>query len=300
MKKKILAATHAGDLEFGDISIPCSVLENGTRVLSTRGVNEALGGSIGGHRDRKARIIGVRNIPRILAASATKPFISNELTACLSSPIEFKPLHGGRSAFGYEAALLPQICEVILDAAKAGALKTKKVIDTAEILLRGFARVGIIGLIDEATGYQEIRDRLALQKILDKYLLEEHAKWAKRFPNEFYERMFELKGWQWRGMKVNRPSIVGRYTNNLVYERLAPGVLEELTKRNPADKRGVRKTKHHQWLTEDIGHPTLQKHLAMVVALMRVAPNWNKFIRSVERALPKMSETIPLPLDETG
>jgi len=34
---------------------------------------------------------------------------------------------------------------------------------------------------------------------------------AKRFPNEFYEQMFRLRGWQWKGMKVNRPQIVGHY-----------------------------------------------------------------------------------------
>jgi P63C domain len=37
----------------------------------------------------------------------------------------------------------------------------------------------------------------------------------------------------------------------------AAGVLEELKRRNPRDEKGHRATKHHQWLTEDIGHPAL-------------------------------------------
>jgi hypothetical protein len=65
---------------------------------------------------------------------------------------------------------------------------------------------------------------------------------------------------QWQGMSVNRPQIVGKYTNDIVYERLAPGILEELQERNPKDTRGERPVKHHQWLTEDIGHPALERY----------------------------------------
>ena len=94
--------------------------------------------------------------------------------------------------------------------------------------MRGLAMVGIVALVDEATSYQKIRDRKALNRILDKYLLAEHAKWAKRFPDEFYMEIFRLRRWQWQGMKVNRPSVVGKYTNDFVWDRLAPGVREEL------------------------------------------------------------------------
>lgn len=156
---------------------------------------------------------------------------------------------------------------------------------------------GVAYLISTSSSAIE-RDRLALRKILDKYFLKEYVKWAKRFRDEFYELMFRLKGWRWKGMKINRPSVVGHYTNDLVYERLAPGVLEELNKRKPPDERGMRRSKHHQWLTEDIGHPALQKHLAVLVAFMRAAPNWSVFHRNVERAPSKVGETIRLALDE--
>jgi hypothetical protein len=70
------------------------------------------------------------------------------------------------------------------------------------------ADVGIIALVDEATGYQEVRDKLALQAILDAYLRKELAAWAKRFPDTFYRQIFRLRSWQWKGMKVNRPQVV--------------------------------------------------------------------------------------------
>ena len=297
MTQKMLKATHEGELRIGGIILPCSVLENGVRVLSTRGVNRALGSRTSG--TPKGEKIGARHLPAILASESIKPFVSNDLMVRALEPYEYKPLHGGRTAFGHEATLLPSICEAILDAEKAGALKKQsESVRLAEILIRGLAHIGIIALVDEATGYQEIRDRKALEAILNRYLRKELAAWAKRFPDEFYEQIFKLKNWQWRGMKVNRPSVVGRYTNDVVYERLAPGILKELEERNPKDEKGNRPAKYHQWLTEDVGHPALAQHLWAVIALMRASTSWDQFYRMLQRALPKKNETLPLALED--
>ena len=45
--------------------------------------------------------------------------------------------------------------------------------------------------------------------------------------------MFRLRKWKWPVPSARRPGIVGIYTNYLVYERLAPGILEQLEARNP-------------------------------------------------------------------
>jgi len=149
-------------------------------------------------------------LPAFLAPNNLKPFISQEILDS-KNPILFKPIKGAYKgkAFGYNAELLPKVCYVYVDAQKANALLTsqKNMAFAAEAIIRGLATVGIIALVDEATGYQEIRDRNALQKILDKYLLKEYASWAKRFPDEFYKEMFRLKNWQWNGMSVKRPSV---------------------------------------------------------------------------------------------
>ncbi|MCI0560880.1 MAG: P63C domain-containing protein, partial [Nitrososphaera sp.] len=156
----------------------------------------------------------------------------------------------------------------------------------------------IIALVDEATGFQAIRDREALQEILDRFLRKELAAWAKRFPNEFYQEIFRLRGWQWKGIKVNRPQVVATYTKDLVYERLAPGILEELEVRNPKTERGYRKHKHHQWLTEDVGHPALAQHLYALLGFMRVSSSWKEFYSMVRKAFPKKGETLFLPVAE--
>ena len=92
--------------------------------------------------------------------------------------------------------------------------------------------------------------------------------------------------------------MIGRYTNDIVYERLAPGVLDELRSRTPRLPSGNLRNKLFQWFTPDLGHPKLKEHLAAVIALMKAAPNWDGFYRGLQRALPKRNETIPMALED--
>ena len=286
-----MKATHAGILKIGDSEIPCYVLENGERILSTRGIMKSL------KRTWRGRKYTGTQLPVFLEAKNLKPFINNEEDPVLT-PVNFKTDKGAQ-AEGYRAEVLPVVCETYLKARDEKKLtdSQKTIAMQCDILMRGLAHIGIIALVDEATGFQETRDREALQALLDKYLRKELAAWAQRFPNEFYQEMFRLRGWQWRGMKVNRPSVVGKYTNDIVYERLAPGILKELQKRNPKDDKGQRRAKHHQWLTEDIGHIALSQHLYAVMGLMRASSSWDQFKRMLQRGFPKKGETLQMPLD---
>jgi hypothetical protein len=302
--KQLPKATHQGKLPILGFPINCAVVfvdGEPVRVLVERSVANAFGikGSGAYWQGRKRGDVSSM-LPEYISAKYLEPFVSKELREKLANHIEYIGLNG-KIARGLEATILPDVCDVWIRAKQASALpkSQEKIAENAYVLMKGFANVGIIALVDEATNFQEIRDKLALQQILDKYLLKDHAKWAKRFPDEFYMEMFHLKRWQWKGMRVNRPSVVGRYTNDLVYERLAPGILVELKKLNPPNEEGQRKSKHHQWLTSDIGHPALQQHIAILIALMKNYPNnWGAFYRSVQRALPKLNETIPMALEE--
>ena len=222
----------------------------------------------------------------------------SHLAARLNSSMEFQPAGGCRTAYAYPATLLVDLCSIVLEARDADVLHARQlsVARRADILIRGLATVGIIALVDEATGYEEIRARRALATILEKFIIKELRPWTRTFPYEFYEQIFRLKGWPGPD-GVKRPSVIGHYTNDFVYARLAPGVLAELRRRNPKLPAGHRKSRHHQWFTPDFGDPRLKEHLAAVTALMRAAPNWDNFTRSLNRAFPPLNETIPLPLD---
>jgi hypothetical protein len=279
-------ATHSGELVIGDLRIDCAVLPDGTRVLSQRGVGRALGRGHGGSDWKKQDGDGGK-LPFFLTSKSVFPFISSDLMALVTQPIQYRTGAGGGVAHGIPATALPMICDVWLKAREAGGLRSAPqltIAQRAELVMRGLAHVGVVALVDEATGYQEVRDRFALQEILDKYLRKELAAWAKRFPDDFYKEIFRLREWKWD--RLRRPGVVAAYTKDIIYARLAPGILSDLERRNPKNDKGQRAGKHHQWLTEEVGHPALEKHIGEVLLLMRVSETWDQFRLVLDRGLP--------------
>lgn len=289
-------ATHEGILTIGGAEITCYVLDDGSRLISTRGIMKAL------KRTWRGRKYTGTELPVFVEANNLKPFISSELEPVLSSREIKTPK--GVSSEAFSAEVLPVVCDIYLRAREAGALTSPQlaVAKQCEVLVRALSKVGIIALVDEATGYQEIRPRDALQHYMDIVLRKELAAWSKRFPDEFYENIYKLKGWVWPGMKKNRFSVVAHYTRDLVYDRLASGVLKELEERSPKNEKGERQNKLHQWLSDDVGHPLLAQHLHSLMMFQRLAiangHGWQRFVKMVDQVLPKKDATMELPLSE--
>ena len=205
------------------------------------------------------------------------------------------------SHYGYDALLLQEIVRAISKAYLRGKLpaRNEEIGRNAEILDDGFSKVGIIALIDEATGYEKIRDKDSLRDFLNKFLLKEHAKWVPTFPDEFFEMIFKMKGWTWYYAGSKKPSVVGHYINDFVYSRLAPQVLKELKILNPTTEKGYRKHKHSQFIDETFGHPQLKEHLHALIALGKASGhNWNNFKRLLNRAFPKFGDSLEIPFHE--
>jgi hypothetical protein len=293
-------ATHEGTMHIGNVEIACAVIGDGQRVITQSGFMRALGRA----RQAKGRAYydADVNLPAFLTAKNLKPFISADLGKT-SSQIEFRTLRGVR-AFGYPAELLPNVCDVFLDADEAGVLThaQRHIAKVAQMIMRGLARVGVVALVDEATGYQYVRDRVALQEILDQYIGRELAKWAKRFPDEFYEQMFRLKGWNYDPSSSRRPMQMARMTVDLVFDRIGPGITKELKERRQEIFDATGKTgKLHQVMTPDVGHPALQHHLSGTVYLAKAFADgdYQGFHRAIDRVAPRNNRTLPLPFPES-
>lgn len=296
---EIPKATHRGELEIGEIRIPCAVLEDGRRVVSEHGITTALGSRSGASkRIKKGAEEDGALLPIFLAPARLKEFINNDLIDGPLKPVTYKDKT--RRVVGYPADALPAVCDVWLKAREAGRLQKQQLqkAQNAEILMRALAHVGIVALVDEATGYQAERDRDALHQILSAYLSNERLKWAKRFPDEFYKQIYRLKKWKWPNQGKRTP-LVGKITNAIVYEKLPPGVLDELQTRNPTKEgTGKRKWKHHQFLSEDIGQPDLRDHLMQLIALMRISPDWPTFENHLKLAFPNSGDQMALELKQ--
>lgn len=298
---------YVGVLDLGGMKIPCAVIQgpNGIqRVVSETGMSNAILGNRSGasKRLKKAAQQGGALLPIFLAPGQLQRFIDDDLRDGPLSPIDY--VDGDTVVRGYDAAILPAVCNVWLRAREAGALQAQQLAKAmkAEILMRALAQTGIVALIDEVTGYEKVRPQNALQAYIERVIRKELAAWAKKFPDEFYENIYKLRGWVWPGMQKNRFSVVAYYTRDLVYERLGPGLLQALERKTPKDDRGRRPNKLHQWLTEDIGDPMLAQHLHTLIMFQRLALKngygWHRFVKTVDQVLPKRGTTMELPLGD--
>lgn len=281
-----LKATHQGVLHLGEAEIPCYVLSDGRRVLSRGQMVSALGMKQGGNPAH-----GMDRLANFAAGKGIKPFLSNELQLFIHSPIPFRI--GEVQAFGFEAVALSALCEGILEADRAKVLQTQQshIAERAWKLMKGFSRVGIIALVDEATGYQYDRARDELQKILKAYINDELLPWVKRFPHEFYKQVFRLHGWEYKEGSVKGPMYMGKFINKVIYDQLPPGVREELVKKNPAVD-GKRKHRHHQFLTEDTGITHLDRQIVEVTTAMKLSRDKTDFEQKFTTLFPRSGQQL--------
>jgi hypothetical protein len=297
-------ASHEGEFDLGGTSISCAVLPNGKRLITQATFLRSLGRS----RSPKAGtgvLSTADGLPFFLQADILRPFITDDLKAA-TTPIFFRNKSGGRGV-GYDATLLPAVAEVYLryrDSAiqTPGAVppRYRRMVQAADILVRGLASVGIIALVDEATGYQRDRARDALARILEEFIAKELRPWVRTFPEQFYEHLFRLRGLQYPQDSVQRPQYFGHITNDIVYRRLAPNVLDELNRIIPRSPDGRRKHHLHRRLSEEVGHPKLREHLASVITLMHISETYEQFIKLLDRVHPRYGDTLELPWPEAG
>ena len=210
-----------------------------------------------------------------------------------TTPIFFKD-KSGRRFVGFDAELLPKVAEVYLRLRDDYVTNKKtippqyeKIITVCDIVVRGLAQVGIIALIDEATGYQYERPRRDLQEYLKLFLAEGLVRYARTFPNDYFKHLCRLKGIELRtDMKL--PQYFGHLTNDLVYRRIAPGLLRRLKERRL--ERGKPSDKLYGWTSEDLGHPSLLLHLGTVVGLMKINTDYDTFHGQLDRVSPVYPE----------
>jgi len=168
MNEKIRKVKYSGKLDLAGFKLPCFVLEDGTRVLSGRGMQGAL--KMVDEAEKGKSVPGTR-LKRYLDQKSLKPFLYKG-----KASDHYEPLicyDGNKEIHGYEAGRLVDFCDGMLEARKHIELDKRQKIIAGQcgILVRAFAKLGIYALVDEATGYQYERERFELQRILRLFVL---------------------------------------------------------------------------------------------------------------------------------
>lgn len=297
---KMLKATHEGELVLGDKKLSCAVLNDNTRILSAAAVFKAFDRPRKGKSNETYR---VDQMPSFINANNLQPFVNQQLIGW-TKPIPYLDLNG-TVKYGYNARILRGLCKVYIDARNAGVLlkSQERFAIISEAILYSLSDLGITALVDEATGYQYEREKDELQKILKAFISEELLPWQKHFPDIYYKELFRLNGWDFtvNGVK-KRPSVIGKWTNTLIYEQLPNGILEELKKNTPKSPKGNYTARFHQSLTLDIGEPTLTAQINQIVTLFQLSDNmkhmWEQFKKLKLRQQGQFE--IPFDFDDKG
>jgi len=249
---KIPEAKWMGHLVIGDAQLPVYVLDDGRRVISRTGATGVLTQNKGGG-----------NLESYLGVEALKDYVPSNPVG-----IEFA-IQGvvNKTVMGFQAETFLDICRSYVKALAAGALKTQRQTEIAtncSLFLAACANVGLIALIDEATGYQYARADDALQVKLRAYLEKEMRPWEKTFPDELWVEFGRLTNW--KGSVTQRPKYWGKLVMELVYEYLDEDVAVWLKNNAPAPKGNM---SYHRWLTSQYGLRKLMEHNWMLIGMAR-------------------------------
>jgi hypothetical protein len=289
--RELPKASHTGPLRIADIEFECAVVKVGDtihRLVSEAKFMEAMGMyRSGALSTRRKRNEAGAQVPLFLAHKNLKPYAEKHLGGVHFQPLKYVT-ETGSVAHGIVDEVIPKVCEIWIDADRDGVLgeRQKLIAQKADLLIRGFARIGIRALIDEATGFQYERPRRDLEDQLNKFLAESLSRWARTFPSDYFKHLCRLRGVELRP-DMRLPSYFGTLTNKLVYRRIAPGLLVKLKERR--GERGRPSNKLCWWLNDDVGKRELLIHLGVVVGLMKINTDYDAF----ERQLDQVAEIYP-------
>lgn len=273
-------AKYPGVLTLGDATVDCYVLDTGERVISLGASVRAIANTRSGDL---AEYIGV---------NALKPFINKDLI--LAETIDFNLPGTQFPGKGISAERFLEICQAYVSALSANALSTDRQREIAircSILLSSCAKLGLIALIDEATGYQYERAEDALQIKLRAFINEELRDWEKTFPDELWEEFGRLTAWS--GRLHLRPKWWGKLVMELIYEALDPDVAKYLKDNKPPARHG---RNYHQWLTSDVGLKTLIPHINQVIGIAKTCQTINELREKVAHHYKKLPMQTTLAL----
>lgn len=180
-------------------------------------------------------------------------------------------------------------CDAYIQAGLAGKLTRvqKPIAQACRQIQAAFGEIGIVTLVDDASGYAGDRAKDELAKLLEAYIAPELLPYASKFPNEFFAQVYRLHGWDYKPGVTRGPRYVGKFIMTYVWGGLPKEVVQKIKELNPNNDKGQRKRKLFQFLTDETGIPHLDWQISTVTTLMRAAIDKEQFKELYGRAFNK-------------
>jgi hypothetical protein len=167
--RRLPVATHQGPLLIGDLSVDAYRLDDGRRMISKAAMAAALG----------LKSKGGNAFIRSMTRPGIRIGISPELWSSIGNPQNFRRLGSdsaaqGLIADGYEGTVLIDVCFSLIEAKNAKRLLPSQefLAVQAEIIIRSAAKLGIIGLIDEAVGFA-VKEKDEYRRLFNEFVRNE-------------------------------------------------------------------------------------------------------------------------------
>lgn len=279
---EVPTVVNQGSLKIGDVELDCYVLADRRRLIHKRAMAKALG----------MKSEGGNVFTRAMSRKSLGSALPEDLKQKLASPVVFISVNG-QETHGYEGSDLIEVCDAIWQAKKDGKLPpTQEALGLqAEIIIRSAAKIGIVALIDEATGYFRDKRKDEYRELFQQFIRAEFGQWEIEFPPQFFDMWYRLYGIKRGTSKNKHPQFFGKLIRKYIYAPLANSngaILELLDEKNPVVySNGGRRYKMTQFLTDQIGKPAFRSHLWQVTGIGMASRSKEGFERGFKMAFPQ-------------
>lgn len=287
--KEIVQRAIASGTIFGGL-VDCYVLEDKTRVISKRGAVKAL----------------TRDAENTEKSGATNPTALGRYLSRLPSKyahmstrptLRFRHQQGGM-ADGITAEEFYDILVAYSESADIGELTHPaqlRIAANCNRLVRACGKVGIVALVDEATGYQADRAANELRTLVDHYLRETPGEWQILWDKNVVSRLCRLYGIERRGESF--PTFACNVIGKLYKLILPAEVYAEMRNRNGSGDE--RKGKLHQYFKEALWR-FVHNDIPFVAYIARVSKSRQEFWNHMHARYADQSFQLGMDIDEAG
>lgn len=247
---------------FNDL--PCYVLNDGQRVFRLTNLTKALRqkdhGKIGNY-------LAASNINKYLP-ERLRPLKDHDHDRVPQGTLEFE--FAEKIEKGYNSEDFMDVCSAFVTAHLNNeelSEAQREIVRNANKFILATAKVGIVALIDEATGYQKQRKSDALQLKMRYFLTDDDKarEWEKTFPDELWYEFGRLTGW--KGSLKKRPKYWGKLVNELIYNYLDKDISIYLRQNKVPKYNGYKK--YFQWLNDQKGVKELTQQIWQIIGMSK-------------------------------
>ena len=280
MVNLILFESVKEPLKIGSKSLAVFVLENNQRVILIKSIQKALG------YDGKNENWLFEFLKDI---SVYLPIDSTILNA-YQNPIKITHSQKDNLTLNtVNAGFLIETLHLIVKAKKEGFLNVNQIkfAKEAKLLVEDENSSDLKKLIDFNTGFTLYKENCIDKMIFNLQKNDLVFIWIKTFSDDFFELLMEMKNINWKNLSQNHKNY-GEILNQIIFSRIDNALLEELRILKPKRTYQRKNSK-----PQDLEHPKLKQHLAILFSLAKVSGNnWTIFMQLLNKSFPEQKNKL--------